>query len=95
MDGQAAVAGWQRQHPIYPFQWTGLWPLIDLAATSAQLALAVDYVRLLLAPTQQRPPETLLSVLEEAVQAWDTGHREHVRSLIHHALALAQEMGYL
>ena len=95
MDGQAAVAEWQRQHPVYPFQWTGLWPLIDIAATSAQFALAVDYVRLLLAPTQQRPPETLLTVLKEIVHAWDTGHREHVRSFIHHSLALAQEMGYL
>ncbi len=93
--GRTAVEEWQRQRPVYPFQWTGLWPLIDIAATSEQFALAVDYVRLLLAPSQQRPPETLLSVLEEAVQAWDTGHREHVRSLIHHALALAQEMGYL
>ena len=95
MDGQAAVAEWQRQHPVYPFQWTGLWPLIDIAATSEQFALAMDYVRLLLAPTQQRPPETLLSVLEEAVQAWDTGHHERVRSLLHHALPLAQDMGYL
>jgi len=93
--GRAAVEEWQRQRPIYPFQWTGLWPLIGLAATSGQLVLAVDYVRLLLAPTQQRPPETLLTVLEEAVQAWDGGHRERVASLIQHAMLLAQDMGYL
>ncbi len=95
MVGRAAVAEWQRQHPVYPFQWTGLWPLIDIAATSAQFALAVDYVRLLLAPTQQRPPETLLTVLKEIVQAWDAGHRETVRSLLQLAIPLAQDMGYL
>jgi len=95
MDGQAAVAEWQRQRPIYPFQWTGLWPLIDIAATSEQLANAMDYVRLLLAPTQQRPPETLLTVLEEAVRTWDAGHRELVRSLLQRAISLAQSMGYL
>jgi tetratricopeptide (TPR) repeat protein len=93
--GRAAVDEWHRQRPVYPFQWTGLWPLISLATTTAQFALAIDYVRLLLAPTQQRLPETLLTVLEEAVQAWDAGHRESVRSLLQHALPLAQDMGYL
>src|SRR5439155_24440023 len=82
--GRAAVEEWQRQRPVYPFQWTGLWPLIGLAATSAQFALAVDYMRLLLSPTQQRPPETLLIVLEEAMQAWDAGHSERARSLLQH-----------
>jgi tetratricopeptide (TPR) repeat protein len=93
--GRAAVEEWQRQRPVYPFQWTGVWPLIGLAATSGQFALAVDYVRLLLAPTQQRPPETLLTVLEEAVHAWDAGYHERVRSLLQHAIPLAQSMGYL
>jgi hypothetical protein len=59
------------------------------------VALAVDYVRLLLAPSQQRPPEMLLTVLEEAVQTWDAGQRERVRSLLQHAISLAQDMGYL
>jgi hypothetical protein len=72
-----------------------LWPLIGLAATSAQFALAVDYVRLLLAPTQQRQPEALLTLLEETLQAWDAGHRERVRSLLQRAIPLAQDMGYL
>ena len=93
--GRAAVEQWQRQRPVYPFQWTGLWPLIGLAATSAQFALALDYVRLLLAPTQQRPEDPLLRVLEEAVQAGDAGHRERVRHLLQHAMPLAQDIGYL
>lgn len=81
--GRTAVEAWQHQRPVYPFQWVGLWPLIAIAATSAQPALAMDYVRLLLAPTQQRPPETLLTILEEALQAWETGHRETVHSPLH------------
>jgi len=93
--GRAAVEEWHRQRPVYPFQWTGVWPLIDLAATSAQFALAVDDVRLLLAPTQQRPEVSLLTVLEEAVHAWDAGYHERVRSLLQHAISLAQGMGYL
>lgn len=93
--GRAAVQEWQRQRPIYPFQWTGVWPLIGLAATSALSSLAVDDVRLLLAPTQQRPEDSLLTVLEEAVHAWDTGCHERVPSLLQQAILLAQSMGYL
>jgi hypothetical protein len=93
--GRAAVEEWQRQRPVYPFQWTGLWPLIGLAAASAQFALAVDYVRMLLPPTQQRPPEALLRLLEEILQACDAGHHESVRSLLQRAIPLAQDMGYL
>ncbi len=93
--GRAALEAWERQRPVYPFQWTGLWPLIELAATSEQFALTVDSIRLLLAPTQQRPEDPLLLVLEEAVQAWDADHLERVRSLLQHALSLAQNMGYL
>jgi tetratricopeptide (TPR) repeat protein len=93
--GRAAVEQWQRQRPVYPFQWTGLWPLMSLATTSGQFALAVDYVRLLLAPTQQRPLEAILTVLEEIVQAWDDGHHERVRTLLQHAISLAQNMDYL
>ncbi|MDQ6662012.1 MAG: hypothetical protein M3Z24_13745, partial [Chloroflexota bacterium] len=92
---QAALEVWQHQHPVYEFQWTGLWPLIGIALTEARLSLAVDYIHLLLAPTQQRPDEALLTVLEEAVQAWDAGQHETVRSLLQHAMPLAKEMGYL
>lgn len=69
--------------------------MIGIAITSAQLVLAVDYVRLLLVPTQQHSADALLTVLEEVLQAWDTGHLETVRSLLQVALSLVQNMGYL
>ncbi len=93
--GRAALEAWQRQLPAYPFQWAGLWPLIDLAASSERLAIAVDYVRLLLAPTQQRSTETLATILEEVLHAWDAGQRERVPALLQRALRLAQDAGYL
>jgi hypothetical protein len=76
-------------------EWAGLWPLIGLAATTGQLALAMDYVGRLLAPTQQRPPEILLAHLDQVVQAWDAGHPEKVYSLLQHVMSLVQAMGYL
>ena len=92
---RGAIEAWQRQQQVYPFQWTGLWPLIVLAVNSGQFALAVNYVRLLLAPTQQRQSEALLTVLEEVLQAWEGGHPERVRALFQHAISFAQDMGYL
>lgn len=92
---RAAVEVWQRQRPAYPFQWTGLWPLIAIAVTSEQFALAVDCIHLLLAPTQQRPQDSLLSVFEEVIRAWGMGQHEQVRSFLQHALLLAKGMGYL
>jgi len=50
----------------------------------------MNYVRILLAPTQQRPPETLYPILEAAVQVWDGGKWDAAQ-----ALPLAREMGYL
>jgi DNA-binding SARP family transcriptional activator len=90
--GQAAVEAWQRQRPVYPFQWTGLWPLIAIAANSEHPAVVIDMIHQLLAPTQQRLPESLLHILEEIVQA---GEGEQVHVLLKRAIQLAQEMGYL
>ena len=92
---RAALDEWQREQQITPYQWTGLWPLIGVALAQERLAEAMDYVHMLLAPTQQRPPETLLTMLEAAVQAWDTGQRETVRACLQQAMPLAREMGYL
>ncbi|MBE3559204.1 MAG: hypothetical protein IMW89_08270 [Ktedonobacteraceae bacterium] len=95
--GRAALEEWQIRRPAYPFQWTGLWPLIALAASSGQFALAVDYIRLLLAPAQQRPPEMLQKLLEEILQTGGTGpgERERVHSLLRSVLSLVRNMGYL
>lgn len=73
----------------------GLWPLLSLATGSAQLALAVGVVRLLLAPTQQRPEGPLFTALEETLHAWEAGHPERMRSLLQYAISLAQDIGYL
>ncbi|MDQ2713876.1 MAG: AAA family ATPase [Chloroflexota bacterium] len=93
--GRAALEEWQRQHYTYVFQWTGLWPLIDVALSQERLPEAMDYVRMLLAPRQQRPVETLLTMLEAVVQAWDAGQRERASVLLQRALPLAREMNYL
>lgn len=49
----------------------------------------------LLAPTQQRPPETLYFIEEVAVQAWDGGKWDAALAFLQKALPLAWEMCYL
>jgi len=55
----------------------------------------MNQVRMLLDPTQQYPPEPLLTMLEECLQAWDAGQQDTARSLLQQAAPLAREMNYL
>ena len=80
---------------LFPFQWTALFPLLGVAFVELQYAEAVTYVRLLLSPTQQRLPDVLTSIFEQAVEAWDADHPEDASSLLQEAVAMATELGYL
>jgi DNA-binding SARP family transcriptional activator len=94
-DGLAALESWRHKRHIYAFQWTALWPLIGVALTQDRFLEAINYVRMLLDPTQQYPPETLLAMLEECLQAWDAGQQDTARALLQRAVPLAREMNYL
>jgi hypothetical protein len=89
------MALWQHQRYVYALQWTGLWPLIGVALTQERLTEAMNYVRILLASTQQRPPKSLYPLLEATVQAWDRGQWNIANAILQEALPLAHEMGYL
>lgn len=93
--GRAALEAWRTPRKVYEYQWTGLWPLIDVTLSREQIAEAMDYARLLLAPTQQRPPETLHTALAAALEAEEGGQLQVAQPLLRQALALAQDLGYL
>lgn len=78
-----------------PFLWVGRWPLIGVALSKAQIAIAIDEVRLLFEPTQQPPAAPLDAPLEAALCAWDTGAEAEAHALLQQAMPLAKEMGYL
>jgi len=91
--GRASLEGRQ---DVSMFHWAGLWPLIGVALTQEKIAEAMDYVRMLLDPTQQPPPEQLSALLKAALQAWDAGQRDEAHELLQQqTLPLAREMGYL
>ncbi|MFL5801098.1 MAG: ATP-binding protein, partial [Roseiflexaceae bacterium] len=93
--GRAALELWRQASLAYPFQWVALWPLIGVALAQDQLSEAISYARALLTPVQQRLPDALMVVVEEAVQAWDRGQPETAHARLRRAIAVAQEMGYL
>ena len=94
-DGLTALESWRSKRHIYAFKWTALWPLLGVALAQGRLPEAMNHVRMLLDPTQQYPPEPLLAMLEECLQAWDAGQQDTARSLLQQAAPLAREMNYL
>ena len=92
---KAALELWQSSKMVYPFQWAALWPLIDIILGQDELSQAMDYVRRLLAPSQQLLPNVLTTVIESALQAWDSSNPGIARTSLQQAIILAQGMGYL
>ncbi|MSP12373.1 MAG: hypothetical protein EXR62_05380 [Chloroflexi bacterium] len=96
--GQAALTYWQQlptSHPSLPFQWTVHWPLLALSLGEDDLAAAMEHGRRLLDPFQQRVPDALQTLLEQAAQAWEHSQPEATRVRLQQGLALAQQMHYL
>jgi len=82
-------------HASAPFQWLARWLLIAVALHQNQLPSAIDHVRALLDPSQQRLPGPLVAGLEEVIQAWDGGFLDSAPTLVQESMMLAQQMHYL
>jgi tetratricopeptide (TPR) repeat protein len=93
--GRAALDLWRQLAFAYPFQWTALWPLMDVALTRGQIAEAVDHARALLDPQQQHLPDALVAPLESGLAAWDEGEVGAARSYLQRSVELARELGGL
>nr|MDQ2998895.1 tetratricopeptide repeat protein [Chloroflexota bacterium] len=96
--GNAALAAWRQLpagHGSAQIQWTALCPLIALALDARETVTAIDYVRGLLDPAQQRLPDALTAIFEQALLAWEHGTLERVTPLLQQATALAQQLHYL
>jgi hypothetical protein len=60
-----------------------------------QLATAIDYAHTLLAPSQQRLPDSLTIVVEDGIRAWKQDRSEVIPVYLKQASVMAKEMGYL
>jgi len=93
--GKAALESWQLSETGFMFQWLSLFPLISMTLDQGRIAEVVEYTRALLEPAQQALPDTLQTVFEGAIEAWERGEPEAARTYFDRAIELAHEMGYL
>ncbi len=93
--GLASLEDRQRQQGVNSFEWVGVWPLIGVVLAQEKIAEAMNYVHMLLDPTQQPPPEQLNALLAPALRAWDAGQQEEAYGLLQQAVPIAEQMGYL
>jgi hypothetical protein len=56
---------------------------------------AGQWLRALLEPTQQPPPEALAAAIHKAIVACEAGDAPTARADVGHALQLARELSYL
>jgi tetratricopeptide (TPR) repeat protein len=97
-NAEAALDLWLRlpaAHSSCAFQWTALWPLAGVALARDRTSEASKLVGALLEPTQQRLPDVLVAVVQEALKAWAGDELEAARAHLGQALKLAEAMGYL
>lgn len=92
--GRAALEAWQGIRG-FPIQWLARWPLIGVALVQDELSEAIQHARAVLPPPQQILPAALTMQVEEAIDAWEGGKLETVRTHLHRAIELAQETDYL
>jgi tetratricopeptide (TPR) repeat protein len=91
--GLAALEQWRLF--AYPLEWLARWPLMAVSLLRGQMSQAIDHVRAMLEPAQQRPSDDLEALLAEAIKAWDEGQAGSARERLKRAMDLASEMGYL
>jgi hypothetical protein len=93
--GAGSRASIEEQQGDNALRWTGLWPLIGVLIKREKIAEAIDYVRMLLDPSQQPLDDTVKAPLAEALREWDAGRQEEAEALLRQALSPAEQMGYL
>jgi len=92
--GERALALWD-ETKTYPFQWMGLWFLLEIALAQGELEPALGYAARLVDPIQQAPPDEVEASLQDALRARGDGRPEVARSKLEAAVAWAREQGFL
>ncbi|WP_163995275.1 serine/threonine-protein kinase PknK [Pyxidicoccus caerfyrddinensis] len=91
--GSQALRLWQPLSLVYPFQWLAHWPLLAVELADGRVPEALGHARAMLAPSQQRLPDTLSAPLSAALAAEpdSAAAREHLQV----ASDAARRLGYL
>ncbi len=80
-----------------PIQFMAVGPLLALATKHRDWSAAVGYAQALLHPTQQKLPDDIQDVLDQAVSAWNESAAERAGALLVDAVRMMREqaIGYV
>ena len=79
----------------YPFYWLALFPLMGVTLQEADVEQAVECVKHMLIPPQQRLPDDLTELLERGEAAWEQGQSLEAKDLLQRAFQCAQAYHYV
>ncbi|HEY4490461.1 MAG TPA: hypothetical protein VI958_00625, partial [Acidobacteriota bacterium] len=88
----AAFQTWRELKIVYPFYGLALWPLIAILVHENRLQDAVDYLRPMLEPSQQKLPDEFTEQMERAIAATTDDER---LSCLRACMVWAEKEGYL
>jgi len=90
-----ALQIWDKGPVAFPLKWLALWPLLGLALGRNEVGDAIENAKKMLEPSQQKLPDGMTILLEQAVRAWDNQNPVEAKAALKGAVPLAQELGYL
>jgi hypothetical protein len=94
-DARAALRMWEELPVRYFFDWMALWPLVAIAVAAGQVEDAAEYARGMVPPPQQLLAEPARTLVDGAIQAWDSGQPAQTEELLRRAVRAAGDLGYL
>jgi eukaryotic-like serine/threonine-protein kinase len=80
---------------ILPIHWFALFPLLGVSLQEENIEQAVQCAQHMITPSQQRLPDELTSLLEQAVAAGGNSSQDAAANLLRQALQLAGELRYI
>jgi tetratricopeptide (TPR) repeat protein len=92
---QEAVNDWTKLSFEYPFQWTGLLPLLALQLDHIPLDAVVAVAAKLLDKRLARLPDAVEESLSAALSSYEVGQQPQTREHVQRALAHASAAGFL
>jgi DNA-binding SARP family transcriptional activator len=98
MYGREALEIWNtlpKGHASCAFQWTALFPLVAMAVAERDFDQAAAYVQAILDPTQQKLPQALTAVLQDAAAAHHLKQIDETARFLGQAIAMAEIMHFL
>ncbi len=91
----AALGAWDSMSHHYPLYWQALLPLLSIALDRGEFDQALDFARTMIDPSQQRLPDPIDPLLQQADSAARDQSASAARGLLADALSAARTLALL